>query len=253
MAATLARILRHPIKSIGVEEIADASLAEGGVLPFDRAWAVAHAAATFDGDPRGWAPKSNFLRGAAAPALMAVRARMEGGRIALSHPRRPAITIAPAQAADRARLLDWLAPLWPEGRPAPRDLVPAPAGQALSDARAPWLSILSLSSNAALGRAMGRDLSIHRWRGNLWIEGWPEDAERALGAGTRLRVGGAILEVARPITRCRATCADPETGAEAGDTLAALQARFGDRDFGLYAAVLKGGPIRRGDPIEVLA
>lgn len=247
---SLAHVIRHPIKSIGVEHILRASLVEGRALDLDRRWAVAHAAAKFVGQPGAWQPKMNFLRGAAGPELMAVTASSAGDTVTLHHPRAETITLALDHAADRARLIAWLTPLWPEGRPAPSHVVEVP-GQALTDVPGPWLSLLSLASLGALGAHMGRDLHLARWRGNLWVEGWEPQQERAL-IGQRIRIGTATLEVMQPITRCRATCVNPETGAEDCDTLLALEALWGHKDFGVYARVATGGDIATGDAVEIL-
>lgn len=249
MTAHLAHIFRHPIKSIGHEEIPAASLEEGRVLPFDRIWAVATAQAKFAPGLREWASKMHFMRGAAAPGLMAVAAQtQDDGTLTLTHPDLPPLCIDPDCAEDQARLIDWLTPLW-AGRPAPRG-VERP-GVALTDTRDPWISILSLASLADFGAQTGVPMSPHRFRGNLWIDGWAPWAERGL-AGHRLRIGAAEIEITEPIGRCRATHANPETGHEDLDTMAALRALHGDQDFGLFGIVTRPGAIARGDEVEIL-
>jgi hypothetical protein len=250
MTARLAHILRHPIKAVGVEEIARAELVAGHALALDRQWAVAHAAAKFQGQPDAWQPKMNFLRGVAGPELMAVTAVCDGAQVTLRHPRAQTICLDLASAADRARLIAWLAPLWPAGRPAPSHVVEVP-GQALADWPDPFVSLLSLSSLAALSQHAGQALHPRRFRGNLWVEGWVPLQERAL-IGQRIRVGAATLEIVQPITRCRATGVNPDTGAEDCDTLAALESLWGHKDFGVYARVVHGGEIVRGDAVAVL-
>lgn len=245
----LTRICRHPIKSIGFEELADASLTEGRVLPFDREWAVLHEAAKV-GTLTGWVHKMNFLRGVAGPELMAIRARLDEGtrRLTLSHPVAGEITLFPDTEGDR--LLGWVRPLWPADKPAPVRLDHV-AGQAMTDVPEPYVAVLNTASNADLARRMGQDLSPHRWRGNLWLEGMAPWAEWDL-IGRTLRVGGAELRIERRITRCKATTVNPDTGAEDADTLGALHAAFGHQDFGTYAMVTKSGPIALGDRVEVL-
>jgi len=251
MTAHLANIVRHPIKSIGFEDIQSAPLMQGRVLPFDRVWAVSHEAAKFDSPLTEWARKLNFVRGVAAPKLMAVTARMQAdGQITLSHPEVPALPLDPDRAEDQARLIDWLKPLWPENRPAPR-AVERVEGVALADMAEPYISLLSLSSLAALAQAASTEISRHRFRGNLCIEGWAPWAERDL-VGKRLRIGGAVLEVAMPITRCRATCTNPDTGMEDLEMLELLERLNGDWHFGCYATVIESGTITLGDPVEVL-
>ena len=122
----------------------------------------------------------------------------------------------------------------------------------MTDTDYPSVSLINLASNRALSQQMGTDLSALRWRANFWIEGWDAFAERTL-VGRKLRLGEAVLEVTEPKVRCLATTANPVTGVRDADTLAALQSRFGDQDFGLYAKVIEGGTVRTGDRIEVLA
>lgn len=250
MTALLAHILRHPIKAVGVEEIARAELQPGRPLAFDRRWAVAHAAAKFQGQPGAWAAKMNFLRGVAGPELMAVTATCKDESVTLAHPRAASLTLDMRDSADRARLIDWLAPLWPEGRPAPSHVVEVP-GQALADWPDPFLSLLSLSSLDQLSRHAGQPLHPWRFRGNLWVDGWQPLRERAL-IGRQIRIGTATLEIVQPITRCRATGVNPETGTEDCDTLATIDSLWGHKDFGVYARVLTGGEITRGDRVMVL-
>jgi uncharacterized protein len=76
MTIRLSSICRHPIKAYGREMLASVRLSAGAGLPFDREWAVAHEAANL---APGWNPCMNFTRGAKAPALMAVTARLDEG------------------------------------------------------------------------------------------------------------------------------------------------------------------------------
>ncbi len=248
MSARLAHILRHPIKAHGSEEITGADLREGKCLPFDRHWAVVHEASDADGSE--WVHCANFNRGAKAPALMAIRARFDEarGEITLTHPERPPLTFAPDR--DQAAFIDWVRPLIPEGRAAPARLVRARA-RAMTDTPFPSISINSLSTLEEMSARAGKALSPLRWRGNIWLEGLAPWAEFEW-IGKRLRIGGAVLEIREPITRCRATSADPETGRIDIDTLALLEENWGHRDFGVYGVVVEPGKISLGDGIEVL-
>lgn len=244
----LAHICRHPIKSIGFEEISTASLSEGRCLPFDREWAVLHEGAK-TACLTEWVPKMNFLRGVAGHELMAIRAVTDPQArcVTLSHPTAGSITLHPD--TDGAALVDWLRPLWPMDRPAPVS-VGHVTGQAMTDVPEPYVSILNSASNADLSQRMGGDLSIHRWRGNLWLDGMEPWAEFDL-IGRRLTVGGAVLEVRARITRCKATTVNPDTGHADADTLAALTTAFAHQDFGVYAAVVQSGPIATGDKVII--
>lgn len=247
-SARLAAICRHPVKSVGFEDLAQVRLIENHPMPWDRAWAVAHAAAPFAGDPDGWQPKMCFLRGWAEGSLMAIRAEFDDAtrRLTLTHPARPPfVGVLPD---DGDALVAWLRPLWPATRPDPARLVARADGGALSDVPDPWVAVANLSSNRALGQRLGMDLSIHRWRANLWLDGLAPWEEFDL-VGREIGVGAVRLRVEERITRCRATAANPLTGRTDADTLGALEAGYGHQDFGVYARVIQGGTVALGDRV----
>jgi uncharacterized protein YcbX len=239
----LARISRHPIKGHGREDLASVQLVAGECLPFDRHWAVAHEAARLD---EGWNPCVNFARGAKAPSLMAVTAKLDEATrtVMLMHPEAGPLTFRPDDAADLPRFLDWVRPLNPPDRAQPAQIVTA--GRGMTDSPFPSVSILSIASLADLSARMGMDLSVHRWRGNLWLDGAAPWAEFDW-IGRHIAVGKAVLKIEERITRCKATTVNPDTGRPDGDTLAALDAAFGHEDFGVYATVVEGGRAAVGD------
>jgi len=244
----LATIVRHPVKSIGWEVLNSVVLTPGQTLPGDRAWAVTHAATRFDANAPAWAPKLNFVRGWGSPALMAVRADTLGpDHYRFTHPDRPALDADLSSDAGRAALIGWVAPLWPSVRPEPAQVVCVP-GQALTDQSEPLVSVLSLSSLAHLGSQIGQDLSIHRFRGNLWLDGLPPWSERDW-IGHEIAIGPVRLRVQAQIGRCRATHADPGTGQVDVDIMGLLDRTYGHTDFGVFARVVAGGTIAPGDPV----
>ena len=247
--ARVALMVRHPIKSAGYEQVEEAVLTEGAAFPFDRIWAIAHAAARLT-EPPTWASKLQFLRGWGSSDLMAITCTSDPARrtVTLAHPRRPTATFRPDEPEDAARLIDWLRPLWPENRPDPARVVTVP-GQALTDQDQPLISINSVSSLEDLSARMGRSLSPHRFRGNLWVKGWEPMAELSL-TGQEITVGAARLRVESVIDRCRATGSNPETGEHDADTMAALQTGYGHTDFGVFARVVVGGRVAVGDEVQ---
>jgi uncharacterized protein YcbX len=73
----LAQIVRHPIKSVGFEELPAVTLTPDAPLPWDRHWAVAHKAARFRRQPRGLAAEAEL------PARLGL-GRPDGGGAAAS-------------------------------------------------------------------------------------------------------------------------------------------------------------------------
>lgn len=252
MTGNLARIERFPIKSIGGEVLAEVELIAGQVLPGDRAYGVMHEDSLRHLDEDGrlgkWLPKSAFLRGAAGPSLQAVRGkRLADGSLRLSHPQREDIRFRP-DFSDRARLVEWLAPLWPADKAPAAVVVEGPL--ALADIKDPYVSILSVTSLRALEAHMQADLGFDRWRANLWIDGFDPWAERGW-ADHIIQIGKVSLHVRRPIGRCSATSVDTTLGQLDCDMPAVLGALQDNKFFGVYAEVISGGLIRAGDKVEV--
>ena len=121
----------------------------------------------------------------------------------------------------------------------------------MTDTPFPSISILNLASSRALEQAMGRELSIHRWRGNIWTDLGTPWAEFDM-VDKEIEIGDCRFIVRERIKRCMATTANPETGERDADTLGALKENWNHTDFGIYAEVTQGGTIRTGDALRVL-
>ncbi len=244
--ATVESLWRHPIKSHGREALDRVALERGQGLPGDRAWAVAHQ--NSDADGRTWAPCRNFTRAAVLPALMAIEAEtLDDGRLRLSHPERAPLDFDPATEAET--FLDWVSGLEGDSPFKPARLVRAET-RAMTDSDFPSVTLCSRASHRAVEAAAGRDLSIHRWRGNVWLDGLEPWAEFDW-IGRELRLGGATLVVRERTGRCKATHTDPATGVRDLDTTGLLQA-WGHADFSVRAEVVAPGPVAIGDRLELL-
>lgn len=246
MTITVASLWRHPIKAVGREEVAEAVLTEGQTFPGDRLWAVAHESSKAEDGV--WSRCSSFIRAASSPALMAVEVRTDGNRLHLTHPDLAPLDIDPE--TDGTALIDWVGPLVAEGRAAPTRLVPAPQGQGMTDADGPLISLGNLTSHRIVEARLGRELSIHRWRCNIWLDGLAPWEEFDLVDRT-FRLGEAELKACARITRCQSTSANPATGRRDVDLLSILD-QYGHQDFTIGAMVTKSGRIAPGDELEVL-
>ena len=253
MLGDLVHICRHPIKSLGWELLERVTLEAGHTLPWDRHWALAHDASGFDENAPAWRPKRDFVRGVAAPPLMAIRAKLseDGSEITLEHPERAPLTIALNSADGSKALVDWIAPLWPDTRPAPSRVVSVGARQALTDQERPLVSILNLASLREMSDRLGKPLSIHRLRGNLWIDGtapWREFD----WVGKEIAIGDVTFHIEEPITRCLAINGSPETGLADAQFFEGLGEYQGHEDFGVFARVTKGGSTAIGDAVSLV-
>ncbi|MGJ8629094.1 MAG: MOSC domain-containing protein [Sulfitobacter sp.] len=240
-------LYRHPLKSHGREALQHVTLHAGQSMPFDRRWAVAHDASKADGT--AWVPCQNFNRGAKAPGLMAINAVLDeqSGDLTLSHPNRPDLTFNPDQ--DITQFFDWVRPLVPSNRAQP-DRILRLVERGFTDTNYPSVSLCNTASHAAVSEQAGTDLSPMRWRGNIWFDG--ADAWQEWNwIGKEITLGGAALVVRERIVRCLATATNPVSGVRDVDTLGILNKTWDHQNFGIYAEVIKGGPVALGDSLTV--
>ncbi len=161
------------------------------------------------------------------------------------------LTIDPDDPSDGATLIQWIMPLSPGNRALPAQVV-RNGLRGMTDTDFPSISLINLASHAEVEGQLGRAISPLRWRANLILDGLAPWDERGW-VGKRIRIGLAELEVREHITRCLATSTSVATGTRDTDTLGALEAGWGHKQFGLYAVVTRTGDINQGDAVEVLA
>ncbi len=245
--AKVTSLWRHPIKSHGREEVQSTNLIAGQTMPGDRVWAVAHEASKADNS--AWSPCANFNRISKVASLMAMTAQLDDatGIVALQHPKLGEISFDPD--GDIAAFLEWVRPIMPADRAQSKRMVKVPH-RGMTDSDFPSVTLCSLASHSEVERKLGIDLSIHRWRGNLWFEGFPA-WEEFEWMGRDIRIGDAILRPRERTDRCPATHASPETGLPDADVVSTLD-RFGHRDFSVRAEVIQGGLIERGSKVELI-
>ena len=245
--SSVSSIWRHPIKALGRESLTSVALKTGECLPWDRVWALAHEASK--AKTGEWARCGNFNRAAGVPAFMAITAELYEAtqKITLRHPDRPEITFHPDDAPEA--LVAWSAPLVPSGRAQPSHIMRLDK-HGYPDSAYPSISLANTASHSQVEQYLGRNLSIHRWRSNIWFDGVTPWAEFTW-VGKDIAIGNAILRVKEPATRCMSTAANPETGQRDANTLGALE-HFGHQEFSILAEVIQDGTIALGDSVQVL-
>jgi uncharacterized protein len=115
----------------------------------------------------------------------------------------------------------------------------------------------------------GERLDHRRFRMLVEVDGCGVHEEDTW-VGRRVRLGGATIQVVGPVPRCVVTNEDPDSGVVDFSTLTSIVRYRGDlaRDLttpvehlpdngaailGVYATVEEPGPVRVGDPVELLA
>ena len=170
------------------------------------------------------------------------------GRIltARKHPR--LLALHAVLGPDREALVDWR----PWTDPASARAVKAAAGE--SARLVPWdgperFDVLPLlvATDGAIA-ALGHD--GRRLRPNIVVGGVDCLAERDWPS-RRLRIGGVVLHVAKLRGRCVMTTYDPDTQEQDHGVLRRIVEEF-DGQMALDTAVVRGGRIAVGDPVELL-
>jgi uncharacterized protein YcbX len=120
-------------------------------------------------------------------------------------------------------------------------------GFSFSDVARKVVSIINLASVAALENVVGAPIDPLRFRGNVYVAGWPAWHELDL-VGREIAIGAhARLKAVKRIVRCAATNVDPDTGIRDLAIPDALQRAYGHADCGIYAEVLTAGEMAVGD------
>jgi hypothetical protein len=250
MTALINQIWRHPVKSLGAENVGTLSIEKGKTLPGDRVWALTYENSRFDTVNPAWAPSQVFLRCSIAPLFAAVSTKINEmeDTIEFYHPKLSTICLDLNDASQHKNFIDWVRPICPENAPQPIGLCKVP-DRGMTDTDYPSVSVNSISSLNDLSEIMDIKLHPRRFRGNIWIDGlepWTE----LNWIGKIIRIGGAKLEVIEPIKRCNATKTNEKTGIRDADTLSALQKNFGHKDFGVYCKVVSSGYVTVGDTVS---
>jgi uncharacterized protein YcbX len=122
-------------------------------------------------------------------------------------------------------------------------------GHSFSDVAKKVVSIINLASVAAVEGAVGLPVNPLRFRGNLYVSGWPAWREFDL-LGQTIAIGKtAQLKIVKRIQRCVATDVDPDTGIRDLTIPRTLLDNFDHTDCGVYAEVTVAGEIAPDDAI----
>jgi uncharacterized protein YcbX len=248
MSGHVAGIFRHPVKGFTPEPLQAVALAPGQGFPFDRVWAVENGPSGYDPAAPVWITKSKFTVLAHIPKVAAARTRFDdaSGTLHAAAPGAGEIAVRLSQAEGREAFAAWLTALLDEDARGPLRVVEAPPTHRFTDHPRGQVSIINLASVRDLSRRMGVELDPLRFRGNLYVDGWPAWAENGW-EGKALMVGWARAEVFKPIVRCAATEVNPDTAERDQEITKALFDNFGNLHCGIYVRVTSAGAVGLGD------
>jgi uncharacterized protein len=243
-------IYRYPIKGLSAEPLARASLAVGATLPADRLYAIENGPSDFDPAAPRHQPKQRYLMLMRNERLARLRSHFDGAShtLVIEVEGREAARGDLRTPAGRAAIERFFATFCADELRGPPRVLHAP-GFSFSDVAAKVISIINLASVAAIEGAVGAPVHPLRFRGNVYVRGWPPWREFDL-IGQEMTIGAtARLKIVKRISRCAAIDVDPETAIRDLALPTALMLSFGHADCGVYGEVVRAGEIAVGDQI----
>jgi uncharacterized protein YcbX len=253
-SATVQAIYRYPVKGLSPQRLERVALSAGATLPADRLYAIENGPSGFDPAAPAYFPKQRFLMLMRNERLAALRTGYDEASHTLS-------IEWEGRVAARGDLRTSEGRLSIEAffrRFMPKELRGPPKvlfgdGHSFSDVAKKVVSIINLASVAAVENAAGGPVHPLRFRGNVYIAGWPAWHEFDL-LGSEIAIGNnARLKVVKRIQRCAATEVDPDTGIRDVAVPRTLMDNFGHADCGIYAEVVAGGEIAIDDHVNETA
>src|SRR5215471_4916794 len=249
--ATIRAIYRYPVKGLSPEPLERVGLAPGETVPGDRLYAIENGPSGFDPAAPRHQPKARYLMLMRNERLARLRTHLDLGShtLAIKSDGRETARGDLRTSAGRQQIESFFAQFCADELRGPPKVLHAP-GHSFSDVARKVVSIINLSSVSALETAIGAPVHPLRFRGNLYVAGWPAWHEFDL-LGREIAIGeSARVKVVKRIVRCAATNVDPDTGARDLAVPETLLRRFGHADCGVYGEVIEAGKIAAGNELR---
>ena len=249
MNARIEAIYRYPEKGLTSQKLERTTLSPGATLPADRLYAIENGPIGFDPAEPKYFPKQRFLMLMRNERLATLRTEYDEAShtLTIGHEGREVARGDLRTSEGRLAIEAFFISFMPDELRGPPKVLHG-TNHSFSDVAKKVVSIINLASVAAVETATGAAVDPLRFRGNLYVEGWPAWHEFDL-MGRTLTINGARLKVIKRIVRCAATNVDPATGIRDLTIPKTLQQNFHHADCGVYAEVVAGGDIATGDAV----
>jgi uncharacterized protein YcbX len=250
-AISVKNIYRYPVKGLSPEPLDRARLLPGATVPGDRIYAIENGPSGFDPAAPAYLFKTHFLMLMKNERLAHLRTHFDDDTHTLT------IKAGDREAArgdlrtpqGRAAIEQFFAGYCSDELRGPPRVLHA-EGHSFSDVAKKVVSIINLASVAALETTIGAPVDPLRFRGNVYVAGWPAWHEFDL-LGGEIAIGtNARLKIVKRIVRCAATNVDPLTGIRDLAIPQTLMQAFGHGDCGVYGEVTAAGEVALGDHLH---
>ena len=250
--ASISAIYRYPVKGLSPQPLVRAHLRAGQTIPADRLYAIENGPCGFDPATPAYFPKHRFLMLMRNERLAALRTHFdeENHTLTIRWDDHEAAHGDLRTKEGRLAIEAFFRRFMPKELRGPPKVLYG-EGHSFSDVAKKVVSIINLASVAAIETAVGAPVDPLRFRGNVYLSGWPAWHELGL-VGETLTVGDFLrLRVIKRIERCAATDVDPATGIRDLNIPRALMESFDHTDCGIYAEVVAAGDIEIGNTVDV--
>lgn len=240
-------LFRYPVKGFSPDRLETVTLAPGGTMPLDRAYAIENGLSGFDPAAPKHISKMKFLVLAAEAKVAELTSTFvdDGHCFTLARAGKTLFSDSLATLAGRAALEAFVADYFAaELRGAPR--VHTAADHSFSDIGDKAVHIVNLASVRDLSEKIGRPLDPLRFRANIYVDDMPAWSEFDLIGGT-IACGSVALSPFHRTQRCAATNVNLSTATRDEEIPQALYAAYGHRHLGIYARVASAGTLTIGD------
>ena len=257
MPIRVASIYRYPVKGLSAEPLERVTLTPGECLPHDRRFAIAKASTRFDPAQPAWLPKTKFFMLMRDEKLAQLRTRFDeqNGFFAIERDGETLLRVRITDGAGRAQINAFFAEFLKDAPGNPPRIVEAP-GHTFSDAQQKpdsttykYVSLVNLASVGELEKVVRIPVDPLRFRANFYLSGLSAWNERDW-VGSEVMAGKARLRVVSSITRCAATSVNPATAMRDLNVPGTLLKEFWHNIMGVYAEVIRGGEVVRGDGVS---
>jgi uncharacterized protein YcbX len=249
--AKIHAIYRYPVKGLSPEPLARTQLQVMETLPADRLYAIENGPCGFEPAAPRHQPKQRYLMLMRNERLARLRTRFHDAShtLTIETEGREAARGDLRTSEGRTAIEAFFASFCADELRGPPRVLHAP-GFSFSDVARKVVSIINLASVAAIEDMVGRPVHPLRFRGNVYVTGWPAWREFDF-VGHEITVARrARLRVIKRIVRCAATNVDPDTGIRDLSIPDTLMRSFGHADCGVYGEVVEGGDIAVGDELS---
>lgn len=255
MLTTIQALTRYPVKGMSGQLLEEVKLSTAQGFPCDRQYGFARPDSGFDPqNPKPLSKKKFYMLARDARlALLKTEFSDENGLLSMLSPEQHSqFDITTVEGKQNAALFLKTFLALPEDE-TPQLFEASPHRftdvSVISTEMMNAVSIVNQDSVLDFSETIGKAVDPERFRANILISGLPSFTELEM-IGQTMSIGSAQLKLVKRTQRCPATEVDLLTGGRDIETPKLLRKHYGHMNMGVYAEVLKGGVITKGDSIK---